>query len=315
MYYINKIVGWCLSPFGALFLGLGFAWLIGIAGRRRSDRLGGGLVAVSKWLSVALLVMTWVMGCGITTRFVGASLEKDWEIAGRPHGDISGLPNADAIIVLGGGMEAHQKCGAPEMYGAADRVWQGARLYKAGKAPVVVMSGPGVIESTAPLLRDFGVPEEALRTFPTARNTEEEAKGIREMLERSERVKRSEGVGELGVEELGVGELGVEELGVRELRVEELRAGTSDSPTHPLTHSPTFKVLLVTSAWHMSRAKLLFDRAGFDVVPAPTDFEMSCALERPVKFEDFFPSAEALMRNSYAVKEWVGNAGYRLLRR
>ena len=65
----------------------------------------------------------------------------------------------------------------------------------------------------------------------------------------------------------------------------------------------------------MSRAKLLFERAGFDVVPAPADFEMSCALERPVKFEDFFPSAEALMRNSYAVKEWVGNAGYRLLRR
>lgn len=263
MYYINKIVGWCLSPFGALFLGLGFAWLIWIAGRRRNDRLGGGLVSFSKWLSVALLVMTWVMGCGITTRFVGASLEKDWEIEGRPHGDISGLPNADAIVVLGGGMGMHQKCGAPEMYGAADRVWQGARLYKAGKAPVVVMSGPGVIESTAPLLRDLGVPEAALRTFPTARNTEEEAKGIREMLERSGKP----------------------------------------------------KVLLVTSAWHMSRAKLLFDRAGFDVVPAPTDFEMSCVLERPVKFEDFFPSAEALMRNSYAVKEWVGNAGYRLLRR
>ena len=65
----------------------------------------------------------------------------------------------------------------------------------------------------------------------------------------------------------------------------------------------------------MSRAKLLFERAGFDVVAAPTDFEMSCALERPIRLDDFIPSAEALMRNSYAIKEWVGNFGYRFLRR
>ena len=75
------------------------------------------------------------------------------------------------------------------------------------------------------------------------------------------------------------------------------------------------KILLVTSAWHMNRSVLLFKRAGFDVVPAPTDFEMSCILEMPVRFTDFLPSAESLMRNSYAVKEWVGNIGYRLLRR
>ena len=294
MYFINKIVVWVASPLGTFFICCGVAWILRMLSRRYSVR-AKLLRRISATVIVMALVMTWVMSCGITTRFVGASLEKDWETEGKPHGDISGLPDADVIVVLGGGMAVHQKCGAPEMYGAADRVWQGARLYKAGKAPLVVMSGPGVIESTAPLLRDFGVPEEALRTFPTARNTEEEAKGIREMLERSEGVKRSE-----GVRELGVGELGVEE---------------SDSSTHPLTHSPTYKILLVTSAWHMSRAKLLFERAGFDVVPAPADFEMSCALERPVKFEDFFPSAEALMRNSYAVKEWVGNAGYRLLRR
>ena len=73
------------------------------------------------------------------------------------------------------------------------------------------------------------------------------------------------------------------------------------------------KVLLVTSAWHMSRAKMLFERVGFDVIPAPADFEMSCAAEKDIEFGDFFPSAEALMRNSYAVKEWVANIGYTIL--
>jgi len=207
----------------------------------------------------------WAMGCGITTRFVGASLEKDWEVEGKSHGDISGLPNAVAIVVLGGGMGAHQKCRAPEMFGSADRVWQGARLYKAGLAKVVSLSGPDVEVSTVPLAEDLGVPRDAMVCFPDARNTEEESKLIYE------------------------------------------RLSQTTSGNKP-------KILLVTSAWHMSRAKLLFERVGFDVVPVPTDFEMSYALERSIRFDDFIPSCDALSRNSYCVKEWVGYVGYRLFR-
>ena len=266
MYYLNKIVGWALSPLGIMFLGLGFAGLMSVVGKRRNDKIGPRLVAASKWIVGGILVLTWIMGCGITTRFIGVSLEKDWEVEGRPHGDISGLPDTDAIVVLGGGIGLHKKCGAPEMFGAADRVWQGAKLYKAGKAPVVAISGPEVMNSTAPLLRDFGVPEEVMRGFSEARNTEEESKMIYASLS---------------------------------------SRGDGSKP----------RILLVTSAWHMSRSKLLFERAGFEVVPAPTDFEMNYVLEQPIRVEDFFPSADAFMRNSYAVKEWVGNIGYRLLRR
>ncbi len=64
----------------------------------------------------------------------------------------------------------------------------------------------------------------------------------------------------------------------------------------------------------MSRAKMLFDRAGFDVVPAPTDFEMSCAAENSIAFGDFVPAADALVRNSCAVKEWVARFGYWVLK-
>lgn len=266
MYYINKIVAWVFSPFGILFLGLGFAWLVRIVGGLRNDKIGLCLTCTSKWVAGGVLLITWIMACGITTRVIGVALEGEWAKEGCRHGECDDIPNSDAIVVLGGGMGVHKKCGVPEMFGSADRVWQGAKLHKAGKAPIVVMSGPDVMNSTAPLLHDFGIPEEALLAFSDARNTEEESKMIYAAI------------------------------------------GSGGSGTKP-------RILLVTSAWHMSRAKLLFERVGFDVVPAPTDFEMSYVLEQPIRVGDFLPSADAFIRNSYAVKEWVSNIGYRLFRR
>lgn len=266
MYYINKIVGWVLSPLGILFLGLGFAWLLGVMGKRRNDKVGGFLIKSSRWVTVCILVVTWIMGCGITTRFVGVPLEKDWKVVGKPHGDISGLPNADAVMVLGGGMGVHAQCGAPEMFGAADRVWHAGRLYKAGKSRLICVSGKDAEKSTILFLNDLGVPKGAIMTVIDPRNTEEEARTFLDLL-------REE------------------------------------------TDNEYPRILLVTSAWHMSRAKLLFERVGFDVVSAPTDFEMSCVQETSIRFEDFLPSSDALARNSYCLKEWVGNIGYRLFRR
>ena len=70
------------------------------------------------------------------------------------------------------------------------------------------------------------------------------------------------------------------------------------------------RILLVTSAWHMPRAKTLFEREGPEVVPAPTDYEMHYCAESPLKCVDFLPSADALWRNSVAVKEWVARFCY-----
>jgi uncharacterized SAM-binding protein YcdF (DUF218 family) len=265
MYYLNKIVGWIVSPLGVLFIGFAVALGLRVLSRRIETK-AKLLRRVANVITVVVLVFMWIMSCGITTRFISASLEKNWEIEGKPHGDISGLPNADAIVVLGGGMGVHRKCKSPEMFGSADRVWQGARLYNAGLAKVVSLSGPDVEISTVPLAEDLGVPRDAMMYFSDARNTEEESKLIYEKLSQT---------------------------------------SSGNKP----------KILLVTSAWHMSRAKLLFERAGFDVVPAPTDFEMSYVLEQPIKFSDFLPSPEAMSRNTYALKEWVGNFGYRFLRK
>jgi len=266
MYYINKIVGWVASPLGVAFIGLAVGWATGRRGGRLA-RIG----TLAAGLSAAFL---WSMGCGVTTRLVGVGLERGWEREGAMHGSIEGLPDADAIVILGGGVGSHEKCHAPELYSGADRVWQGARLYKAksqsAKGLRVFCTGGGCEHAAIPLLADLGVPREAIWFSEEPRNTEEEAKLVKSA------VCADKGGGEPGAKP---------------------------------------RIYLVTSAWHMSRAKTLFERAGFDIVPAPSDFEMSCAAEERLEFGDFFPSADALLRNSVAVKEWVARLGYAILRR
>ena len=76
------------------------------------------------------------------------------------------------------------------------------------------------------------------------------------------------------------------------------------------------KILLVTSAWHMKRASLMFEKyaPSVEVVCAPADFENSIVAERPFSLSDFLPDPGAFMGNSVALHEWVGIVGYKLFR-
>lgn len=68
------------------------------------------------------------------------------------------------------------------------------------------------------------------------------------------------------------------------------------------------RILLVTSAFHMPRARTQFVQAGFDVVPFPVDFAFSA--EREVWALDFFPSITALNQTHTALREFYGRAYY-----
>ena len=68
------------------------------------------------------------------------------------------------------------------------------------------------------------------------------------------------------------------------------------------------RVLLVTDAMHMPRSRTAFQRAGFDVVAAPTLF-FSYA---PLSASSWLPSAEGLRLSWYAIYELFGIAWYRL---
>ena len=77
------------------------------------------------------------------------------------------VPDADVILVFGGVMQpASSEHPYPDLGAAADRIWHAARLYHAGKAPKVMLSGgrndwqpdwPSQAETMAVLLIALGV--------------------------------------------------------------------------------------------------------------------------------------------------------------
>src|SRR6185436_17873774 len=91
-------------------------------------------------------------------------------------------PPADAIVVLGGGTTARTPQ-QPEvgLAGSGGRLLHAFRLYRAGKAPLVLLSGDGLTpaESEArqmrTILAEWGVPDGAMLLEERSRNTHENA--------------------------------------------------------------------------------------------------------------------------------------------
>lgn len=75
------------------------------------------------------------------------------------------------------------------------------------------------------------------------------------------------------------------------------------------------RILLVTSAWHMKRSRLMFEKYAPDVtvVPAPCDFE--CFMGKvSVGWTYLIPNFEAAGRNIVYVHEWLGYLWYKWIR-
>jgi uncharacterized SAM-binding protein YcdF (DUF218 family) len=256
--FLSKLLPQFVYPLGLMCLLLALAALLA----RRRPRLTQTII----WLTLALV---WVASNRWTAQTLARSLE--WQYL--PSGD---LPNAQAIVVLGGGTASiDPPRPMVEINSAGQRLIYAADLYRRGKAPLILLSGGKIdwqvgetgAQDMAILMRFMGTPDSALILEADSLNTYENAVNTRRIL------------GPLGVQ----------------------------------------RILLVTSALHMPRAVGLFRKQGFEVIPAPCNFDVTVnswnnftqgSLESRVL--GLLPGVENLGLTTRSLKEYIGIWVYRL---
>jgi uncharacterized SAM-binding protein YcdF (DUF218 family) len=76
---------------------------------------------------------------------------------------------------------------------------------------------------------------------------------------------------------------------------------------HQITNSMGFKgpVVVVTSAWHMTRTSKIFDKEGIAIRPFPVDF-MVIPSQKIFSWPQLIPSGSAMEKWNLLLKEWLG---------
>lgn len=176
MYDLTKILSLFAYPLGAFFLLAALALALRLLARPKRS-LTTALIALS-WL--------WIWSMPVTSEHLLKGLESHYDYL--PVGEV---PTADAIVVLGGAFSSDATWPYPSAGGSIDRYWHGARLYHAGRAPMMILSGgrhperPNHLseaESGELFLIDMGVPAEALLLDKLSRTTYEHIRYLQPML-------------------------------------------------------------------------------------------------------------------------------------
>ncbi len=170
--------------------------------------------------------------------------------------------NADAIIVLGGGVRDLTWLGlaAEPSEMSLERVVAAVRLSHTEHLPLVLVGGNGdasktgvsEAESMARAAAGLGVPRRDLIVIGKAQNTLESATAVRDRLKGK-------------------------------------------------------RIILVTSAFHMRRAVGLFNKKGFQVIPAPCGYRGE---QRTLTSRSFIPRADCLSTSHAALGEYLSLAWY-----
>lgn len=177
MYDLVKLSSLLIYPLGIFFL-LGIIAVV-LSGLR----FWRGATAV---FTIALL---WLWGWSMPTT---SNQLRAWLETPYPKLSAEDVLEADAIVILGGAFSHDRAWPYPSVGGAIDRYWHGARLYHAGRAPRVVLSGGGIparpenlteAQSGAIFLADMGVPGTALLLDNDSRTTHDHVRFLLEMLE------------------------------------------------------------------------------------------------------------------------------------
>src|ERR1035441_7270285 len=154
---LSKVLPFFVYPFGLSLLLLGIA----SAFRRRPGW--------TRALCFSAFLVLLLFSSGGVSQLLLRSLEDQY-----PPSPIESIPHAEAIVVLGGGTsDAPAIPGqAPELGDASNRLLYAARLFRVGKAPLILFSGGAVpflstwqrgseAEAAAELLQEWAVPGQA----------------------------------------------------------------------------------------------------------------------------------------------------------
>ena len=102
-----------------------------------------------------------------------------------------------------------------------------------------------------------------------------------------------------------------EEFNVEVRWAEKRSLSTRDNARYSaeiLSEAGCARVILVTHAWHMPRARRAFEQAGLKVVPAPMGIHPWPARDLGA----ITPFSRALLESTWGLHEWVGRIWYRL---
>ena len=258
-FVLSKLLPLLVYPLGLAMV----LQIVGLAGRRR------------RWgphFSLLGLGLLWLASMPLASRQLVWGLE---ERAVRLTSDP--LPSADAVMVLGGGLQAPVSPRRNvEVSEAGDRLLTGVGLIHEGKAPWLLVSGgrisfrrddptPTEARSAARLAVDLGVNDDRLVLSDLARNTAEEAMALQKIAK----------------------------------------------------HRGWRSVLLVTSATHLPRSVASFRRlTDLEIIPVACDYQLperalygTPTLQSGLK--GILPSSTALNATTSVLKEWLGLTIYR----
>jgi len=169
---ISKLLPVFVYPVGLTAALLVLTLLLLLAGRRK-------IAPVALLLGLLCL---YVPSMPVISENLVRSLEMD-----LPARSVHKSPSAGAIVVLSGGVATTRPVSLsarPEQ--TFDRLYQGYRLYQAGKAPLIVLSGGSISWRTkdgarpesvlmADILRSMGIPAARILVESKSRNTRENA--------------------------------------------------------------------------------------------------------------------------------------------
>jgi uncharacterized SAM-binding protein YcdF (DUF218 family) len=171
---ISKLLTLLIYPLTLCLLLVPFGLLI----RKRWPRLAGLC-----WATGLGWLLLWSLP--VPSYLLSASLEQ----RNAPVAPMD-LPVTEAIVVLGGGVQEDRY--GVNLKDPADRVWFGAKLFHAGRAPLVILTGGNAEElgdlwpeapAMAAFIKDLGVPEASMLLESTSRTTRENAVNTQRLLD------------------------------------------------------------------------------------------------------------------------------------